>query len=191
MRECITGTCASRAATRLEVDNRRYFSVAVIRPWPILVSAPPQAMPDLIAALDPSAFKPEFVEIDRLGSVDFSEFAAIALLDPPALPPQIWRGLGAFVSAGGGLGIFLGREAKPLESFNQGEAQRVLPGKLRRQWRAGAKPLVVRIGSTPHPAIDTLRARGGSIPWSDFPIFRHWVLEDLKEQTTTIVASQQ
>jgi hypothetical protein len=44
----------------------------------------------------------------------------------------------------------------------------------------------VRIGSTPHPAIDMLRARGSGIPWSDFPIFRHWVLDDVKEQTTTI-----
>jgi hypothetical protein len=170
----------------LDVDNRRYFSVEVIRPWRILVTAGTGAMPDLMSALSPSAFETEFVPIDQLGSVDISEFSAIALLDPPALAPQIWRALGGFVSEGGGLGIFLGREAKPIESFNQGEPQRVLPGKLRRQYRAGSKPLVVRIGPTPHPTIDTLRGRGSSIPWSDFPVFRHWVLDDVKEQTTTI-----
>ncbi len=39
-----------------------------------------------------------------------------------------------------------------------------------------------------HPVVDTLRARGDAVPWLNYPIFRHWVFEDLKRDAATIVS---
>ncbi len=171
----------------LKVDNRRYFSVEVTRAWPVLICASESAMTDLAAALSSAAFRPEIIPINKLGNVDLSEYGAVALLDPPALAPATWKTLGRYVSEGGGLGIFLGREAKPVAALNTGEAQRVLPGKLSRQWRAGSTPLVVRLESAPHPVTDTLRTYNDSILWTDFPVFRHWVF-DPRDTSAVVLA---
>ena len=52
--------------------------------------------------------------------------------------------------AGGGLGVFLGRNATPIEAFNEPVAQELLPGKLVRQWRAARR----HAGAREFPASD-------------------------------------
>lgn len=168
-------------------DNVRYFTVEVLSPWRVLVSGPPDVMPDLMDALSPSSFQTEFVPLENLGQTDLKEYSAVAILDPTPLPPDVWRAMSEFVSNGGGLGLFLGRHAQPVTSFNQGEAQRVLPGKLQRQYRAGNQAITLRLGVGQHPVVDTLRARGDAIPWLNYPVFRHWVFDELKKDATTLV----
>lgn len=171
----------------LNMDNQRFFSIEVMQPWPVLVTAHPNAIPDLMSALASDVFQCELVPFEKLAAIQFDQFAAVALLDPSPLTPEVWRGLAEFVSDGGGLGIFLGREAQPISAFNVGESQRLLPGHLSRQWRAPRNPFTIRLDQAPHPVIDTLRARATGIPWSDFPIYRHWSFDPLDDQTTSIV----
>ena len=171
----------------LMLDNVRYFTVEVLSPWRVLVSAPPDVMPDLVDALSPTSYETQFVPLDKLGETDLEEFAAVAVLDPTPLPPDVWRAMSEFVSNGGGLALFLGRNAQPVASFNQGEAQRVLPGKLQRQYRAGSQSITLRLGSGQHPVTNTLRSRGEAVPWLNYPVFRHWVFADLHKDASTIM----
>ena len=174
-------------ADGLEVDNRRYFSVQVSKPWPVLIAAPQGAMVDLPAALSPDVFECDVIDIAQIESASFDDYAAIGLLDPPPLSAKNWRGLAEFVSNGGGLAIFFGREARPVSAFNQGEPQRILPGKLSRQWRATRSPFTFRLGVRPHPVVNTIRRRSQSIPWSDFPVFRHWSFDEMNRSANVIV----
>ncbi len=171
----------------LNADNSRYFSVEILSPWSVLITGPDGILPDLIDALSTTSFATQFVPLDRLRETDLNEFSAVAILDPTPLPPEVWRSISEFVSGGGGVGIFLGRNAHPIASFNQGEAQRVLPGKLQRQYRAGVQPLTVRLGNVQHPATNTLRSRSDAIPWLNFPVFRHWVLEDVRRDAVNLL----
>ena len=61
------------------------------------------------------------------------KFAAVFLLDPPGLAAGDWQRLTDYAVAGHGVGIFLGRHAAPIESFNSAAAQQLLPGKVREQ----------------------------------------------------------
>ena len=57
------------------------------------------------------------------------------LLDPTPLEPATWKRLTDFAAEGHGVAVFLGRNALPVDSFNEPQAQELLPGKLLRQAR--------------------------------------------------------
>ena len=91
-------------------------------------------------------------------------------------PTTMWQRLAEYVTAGHGLAIFLGRNARPVDSFNGPAAQQVLPGPLRRQWRAET---FLAPHNLQHPVLKKFRAVEGSIPWQAFPVFKYWQLGTL------------
>ncbi len=130
----------------LAADDVRFFTVEVKPAWKVLLAAPqpvPQYTLFLSEAIAPyalrikgaAAFQCETVPQTALLKKPLSEYAAVCLLDPQPLAEDVWRQLGDYVEAGGGLAVFLGRNAQPVESFNGPSAQRVLAGKLLRQSR--------------------------------------------------------
>ncbi len=86
---------------------------------------------------------------------------------------------------GGGLGIFLGRNATPVDAFNDPLAQQLLPGKLLRQWRADGD-VYLAPENLQHPVL--AKFRGLNVAWQLLPIFRHWQLGELAEGAAVVLA---
>ncbi len=181
----------------LLADDCRYFSVQVRPAWPVLVAASPPADPAYLSeALAPTPLRRRgearhdvtVATADALASQDLARFAAVFLVDPGPLPAEVWQKLRDYVSSGGGLGVFLGRNAdRGVDSFNQPAAQEVLPAAPKRQVRdkEGTTHLAPR--DYQHPMLLALRDLAGGIPWDAFPVFRYWQLGDLAAGARVVV----
>ncbi len=123
---------------------------------------------------------------EELEDMELSDFAAIALLDPPPMKSAIWNSLSDFVEAGGGLGVFLGRNAQ-LNQLNSEETQRVLPATVSRIWRAGAEDILLALGPAQHPILRVFEPMATSIPWTEFPIQRHWQVDKVARQGQVVM----
>ena len=182
----------------LAADDMRYFSIDVRKPWRILVVDPESkhAYVDfLIERLAPESWRKAGLsrfECDRLAQrqlskTDLDGYAAVCLVDPRTLSTAKWNKLAGYVSSGGGLAVFLGRNAKPVTSFNAADAQQLLPGPLLRQAVAPqTAPFFLAPRDLQHPTLSAFRQARGAIPWSDMPVFRYWELGPLAEGTNVV-----
>jgi hypothetical protein len=166
-------------------DNLRYFSIQVRTPTPMLVVAGPGTTPSFfVEAVAPREFrvagKSEFVcqeiGMNDLATAKLDRVAAVCLLDPPPLPLDEWNRLAAFVEQGGGLGVFLGHNARAGESFHDPAVERLLGGLPRRLWRSPSGDLYLAPDQYEHPVTREFRAIATSVPWDRFPVYRHWEL---------------
>jgi hypothetical protein len=92
------------------------------------------------------------------------------------------------VEQGGGLAIFLGHNAQATSSFNEPAAQRLLGGKLSRQWRAADRELFLSPQRFDHPTLAIFREQSSSVPWQELPVFRHWVFENVAADSSPVVS---
>ena len=91
-------------------------------------------------ALDPpslrqhgrSPYQATVIPLDELATHNLDPYAAVFVLDPKPLESAVWRRLADYAADGHGVGVFLGRNADPVEPFNAGPAQELLCGKLLR-----------------------------------------------------------
>ena len=82
--------------------------------------------PVLAEALAPDEFRKRGqarFDCDVCGLADLSkrplaDYAAVCLLDPTPLEPAVWQNLADYAAEGHGVAIFLGRNASPIDSFN-------------------------------------------------------------------------
>jgi hypothetical protein len=132
-----------------------------------------------------AAFDCQSISVNELTDVSLDGVAAVCLVDPRPLSENVWQKLHGFVAAGGGLGIFLGSNAVPIDRFNVQAAHELLPGKLVRQWRAGEAYLAPR--ELEHPLLAKFRRLAGGIAWETLPVFRHWQLDDLSPEASVVV----
>jgi len=186
-------------ADSLAADDVRYFSVDVQPPWKLLVVDPKSAhanvgfLTEMLAPAEMrktglARFECETIDQNELAKTELDGYAAVCLVDPKPLAPTEWDKLARYVSAGGGLAVFLGRNARPVARFNAPEAQQLLPGPLVRQARAPADvPIHLAPRNLQHPVLAELRQVRGSIPWTDMPVFRYWELGKLAEGTNVVV----
>lgn len=165
----------------LVADDVRYFTVEVGPPYRVMLLAerPEQALflsealaPTAASELVPSSFACEVRRYDEIPELALVDYAAVLLLDPPPLSSRSWNVLRDFAERGGGVGIFLGRNARSNE-FNTEDAQRLLPAKLR--W-VSQEATYLRPVAIEHPALRWLRELSDA-PWSEFPVFQSWELE--------------
>ncbi len=172
----------------LTCDDERFFTVDVGPPWRVLVVEGPSAessflvdalAPYALRALGKARYECQTMPSGDLDQVDLSQYAAVALVDPAPLTPPQWRTIQNYVFSGGGLAIFLGRNATPVESFHDPSALELLPGTLTRQWRAGQTPLFLAPREFDNPILHPLSDQRDRIPWDDFPIYRHWLFSDV------------
>jgi len=186
----------------LACDDQRWFTVDVRPAWRVLLAAPRdvgRAPGDyalfLSEALAPyesrikgeAAFECDLVALDQLDQKSFDSYSAVCLIDPRPLTSAVWQKLHSYVAAGGGLGIFLGRNAVPIESFNTPNAQELLPGQLARQWRAAGE-VYLAPENYEHPLLSRLRPLGGTIAWELSPVFHHWQLGDLAQGSNVVLS---
>ena len=186
----------------LAADDTRYFTVEVKPAWRVLVAAPKPA-----AKLRPVPHRGvgagrAFANAARRGSIATSatwpslpkrplaDYAAVCLLDPTPLEPATWQKLADFAAEGHGVAIFLGRNASPVDSFNEPQAQALLPGKLLRQARRPDGDLHLAPRDYQHPILAAFRGQAGSIPWDAFPVFRYWELDELSKGVGVVRAVQ-
>jgi hypothetical protein len=177
----------------LPMDDVRYFTFEVREPWPVLVLHGLDTSPELFTeAIAPyefvvtgrARFAPTVAPISQLATRKLGDYAVVALVDPPAIPPAAWQQLGSYVQRGGKLAIFLGHNASKA-NFNDPAAQELLPGKLDKQWRSGTRPrefsgradLYLAPRTLAHPSLAAFRDIAANVPWYDFPVFRHWSFE--------------
>ncbi len=170
----------------LAADDTRFFTVEVKQPWRVLVAAPKPAesyslfftqalAPELWRKRGQASFDCDICDLTELTKRPLAEYAAIFLLDPAPLEPATWQKLSDYAAEGHGVGIFLGRNAAVVDSFNQPQAQAMLPGKLLRQARRMDGQLHLAPTDYQHPILGgDLRRLAGSIPWDAFPVFRYW-----------------
>ena len=179
-------------------DDTRFFSVEVRPAWRILIAAPRPAQSYalyLAESLAPTMFRRQgqarfdchVVDIEQLAQRPLDQYSAVCLLDPKPLEPAVWQKLGDYVSRGGGLAIFLGRNARPLKAFNSPGAAELLPATLLRQAIA-ADDVHLAPRSLEHPILSAFRGRAGSVPWEAFPVFRYWQLGKLLDDASVVAA---
>ncbi len=184
----------------LAADDTKWFTVDVRPAWRVLLVAPEDARskpddyalflgealaPHAIRIKSEAAFECEVIAESQLAQKALEPYAAVCLLDPRPLAPAVWQKLQAYAARGGGVGIFLGRNASPIDSFNEPLAQELLPGKLVRQWRTGEAYLAP--DESQHPLLAKFRPLAGVVPWESFPVFRHWQLDALAEGSAVVL----
>jgi hypothetical protein len=169
----------------LAADNVRYFTVHVEPPPKVLVAA---ADPDdavyLTEAIAPEDLPEgaaagfvadvEVIRFEALAGQDLSATAVVCLLDPPPLAAPVWQRLGDFAEQGGGVGIFLGRRAVPVEEMNGPVPQELLPGELQRQWRENT---YLAPDAYQHPVLAKFQPFATEVPWKSFPVYKYWQLD--------------
>jgi hypothetical protein len=183
----------------LAPDNQHWFTVEVRPAWRVLLAAPADQKRSaedyalfMAEALAPYAmrvkreapFDVEVVDLDTLAEKDLAAYGAVCLIDPTPLPPSLWQKLQAFVASGGGLGVFLGANASPVQSFNEPVAQQLLPGRLLRQFRTSGD-VYLAPDDYQHPVLS--KFAGLDVAWPPLPVFRHWQLDKLAEGATTVI----
>jgi hypothetical protein len=171
----------------LAVDDTRYFTVQVQPPWKVLIAAPQSAerraaeyglfLTEALAPYDfrakgEAAFKCETCPLEQIADKQLGSYVAVCLLDPTPIPPATWERLRNYTRDGGSVGVFLGRNAHPADSFNSPAAQELLPGKLVRQFRAAQREIYLAPDNLQHPILAKFRSLESSVPWNAFPIFR-------------------
>src|SRR5262249_9057745 len=185
----------------LAADDVRFFTADVRSPWKVLIAAP---TPDLHNAatlaeqLAPSAsrragqarFQCEIIPLDELANKPLDELSAVCLVDPTPPSDGLWEALAKFVEHGGGLAVWLGKNAQPagrtVDDFNSAAAQKLMPGKLARVWRRQDTFLAPR--DYQHPVLAKFRSSAGSVPWQEFPVESFWQLADLASGANTILS---
>lgn len=182
----------------LAFDDVRYFTVEVQPPWPVLVLAPSPAedyaiflvavlAPDVFQLNDQARYKADVVALDGLPKLDLEKYAAVFVLDPAPLAPDGWRKLRDYAATGGGLAVFLGRNAEAVDTFNQQNAQEVLPGRLAQQARRLRGELYLAPDTYNHPLLAKFKRNSGGVPWEGYPVFRYWQFDDLTEGVGTVM----
>ena len=116
------------------------------------------------------------------------KFAAVCLLDPPGLEPGAWQRLTDYAAAGHGVGVFLGRHAEPIEAFNSPAAQQLLPGKVREQVPREEGNTYLAPQNYQHPILKPFAPYATRTPWSKFPVYRYWRIDDLAPDASTVIA---
>lgn len=178
------GSVKLTAADPLAVDNTRYFTVEVRPPARVLLLATRQrdalfVRNALAPAADGSAtrFECDVRTFDKAGEATLDDYHAVLLLDPGSLPEDLWKRLDEFVTAGGGVGIFLGHNAVgQTASFNAEAPQRLLPGKLQRNSR---DETYLRPRRLDHPALAGLGKFEAGLSWPICKVFRFWEFDEL------------
>ncbi|MBT6054900.1 MAG: VWA domain-containing protein [Planctomycetaceae bacterium] len=169
----------------LPADDSIEFTVDVGPPTRILVaSQEPVATTGLlfVEAVAPfplvsagrSGFTVTLDSLTHFENASWPDFRSIVLLDPPPLPARTWEMLHDWISKGGGLIVWLGPSAGNPADFSSSESESVLGGKIERVWRSADRSNYLAPSSLDHPVLSVFRRVGDSVPWQDFPVFRHW-----------------
>ena len=183
----------------LALDNTRHFTFQVNRQWKALVVAPVGvSTTNLISTIAPARSveigtarydceRITFQQFEARGNEPDSDYAAIFLIDPPPMTDATWERLAEYANAGGGVAMFLGHNcasgAEVHPTFQSDLADRAMGFSLTRVWRSADDVfLSPRENDLAHPLFRSFRQIDAGIPWSRFPVGRHWGSEAFDDQ---------
>lgn len=182
----------------LPANDVRYFTVEVKPAWRVLIAAPRAAhvVPAFLAeALAPTAFRLsgqarydcDVIGQDDLGPRKLDGYSAVCLLDPKPLEDAVWQKLVNYASDGGGVAIFLGRNAEPVASFGGSVAQQLLPGPL--VTRVNRPDFDTHLAPTgrQHPVLAEFNRMARSAPWDEHWVLEYWQLGPLAKGADVVV----
>lgn len=174
----------------LALDDVRYFTLEVQPSLQILVVTGDGVSAELFVRMlkdnPQTQFQCDVISQAELSQADFGDYRAVCLLDPLPATAEVWEKLVSYVERGGGVALFLGHHAQPATAFQEGAAAKLLGGKLTLQTRA-AGGLYLDPRSFDHPITAAFRSQDTSVPWDRFPIFYHWNLTELADDTRVII----
>ena len=192
------GKVAIVGSDPLTANDSQFFTFEVSQPWQALIVRPEGTdasvvrsviAPKKLVQAGVAAFEATIVtqkDLEETKSLD--SFDAIFLVDPKPMEEAVWQKIENRVVNGGGLAIFLGRNAAgpdgfPDPSFLEPTAKRLLTGSLGAQFQCPENdPYQLSPRSFEHPVMSAFRRQTTSIPWDDHPVFRFWgILEDEEE----------
>lgn len=191
------GTITKTPPDPLPIDDTISFTFEIRPPKKLLFAAAPPCreralfLRTAVALSEQEQGRPpyeiETIAFDRLEEtpLDTAQTAALFLLDPPQFSAAFLARLQSFVSDGGGVGLFLGRDFSenqpsefaqliggvPLRQVNIPEGTYLLPV-------SNASPLLAGFGSGTDAA---------AAPWSQVPVYRYWRF-DWKDDNPWITA---
>jgi len=186
----------------LEVDNLRHFSAVVSEVWPVLVVTPNDAekkgveskflteaiAPYQFSQAERARFRCDVIEQNDLNSTDLNEYKAVFFLDPTAPVESHWEQLDMYLQRGGSLAICLGRNASPINAFNNEAARKVLGVSfLEVPWREPGRGLSLVPRDMASPILAPFRDIATSTPWQQFPVFHHWVVDRREPEVSVII----
>ena len=184
----------------LAADDARFFTVDVHEPWKVLLVAPKADLHSaqvLAEALAPTAWRKtgqarfvcDVIPQEELATKSLEDYAAVGLVDPAPLADGVWQSLTTFVERGGGLAMWLGKNAEPSrrapDAFNSVAASKLMPGKLERVWRR--QDTFLAPADYQHPVLTKFRALHSGVPWAEFPVNSHWQISDLVFGANTVI----
>lgn len=188
------GKIELEASDGLGVDDRRYFSFRVSPSHEALVvhanNVDPRLMqyllaPSVLSEAGTARYRAKVMAQSIFmndESIELSDYDAVFILDPGPVDDGVWSRLESFVTAGGGVGVFLGHNATDNAfadpSFTTEAAQRVLGGELDSIWVTPNKDeLFVSPKEVSHPIFRPIVGFETTMLWHRFPVFRHWGIQ--------------
>jgi len=194
------GQVEIKGSDSLELDDARHFTFQVSQQWKALVVAPDGVSTrNLVSTIAPARsvelgtarYDCEELTLQQFESTNSESdagYAAIFLMDPPPMSEATWQRLIEYANAGGGVVMFLGgncangSEVHP--TFKTDLADRALGFSLTRVWRSADDAfLSPRENDLAHPLFRSFRQIDAGIPWSRFPVRRHWGSEVRKSDS--------
>jgi hypothetical protein len=182
----------------LPADDTRYFTFDVRPAFRVLVAAPKPAdryalfltealAPDALRKSGRARFECETISLDQILDRNLESYSAVCLLDPTPLDPAVWQRLGSYVKQGGGLAVWLGRNAQPIDTFNDPAALALLPGKPFQRHHAPDTGVILAPRDLQHPLLARFRPLGGSVPWQSFQFWEYWEVTDVDKNATVVI----
>ncbi|MDR1962998.1 MAG: VWA domain-containing protein [Planctomycetaceae bacterium] len=170
----------------LSLDDQHWFTLQVQPLWKILLAAQPPVRESslfLRQALETVPFVVETAaisEVPGMTAAELNQYSGIILLDPSPFDAAVWKKLADYVSLGHGVGVFLGRHADSLESFNSPAATEIIGAKLVRQARDPNGEIWIAPDKSVSPVFSVFKPLGllETFPWNALPVFRYWELDD-------------
>jgi|GEM_PF-6889980 len=124
---------------------------------------------------------------EKLSQAQLRNYAAIYLLDPPTMQPITWKKLADYTAAGGGLGVFLGKNLGRPSTFAVPQAKELLPALPTMQARSPEGDVFLFPEKFTHPILKPFYAVRSEMPFSYFPVFRYWLLGELHPSASVLV----
>lgn len=126
----------------------------------------------------------------RLSTFDLGRVSNIVLYNPRSISMDEAERLREWVRGGGGLLIVLGPALKPMEETTENGLRILIPGEWKRQTRRSLDDRTIFLNPVVdnHPIWSIFERPIREIPWVNYPIFRHWDLENLSADTSEIAS---
>jgi len=125
----------------------------------------------------------------RISNMDLAKYGHMVLFNPRSLSADDADRLLAWVDGGGGLLMVLGPAAQSAEAIESNGLASLVPGKIKRMSRRDwdDRSMVLSPVIENHPIWSVFERPIREIPWVNYPVFRHWDLENLAPGASEIM----